>query len=183
MPRSPLTEQYQRMMSLVEQLHALEPDERNFILDLLVPEPEPVSKPQKKSSKKAARSRAVSFCGKCGTPEDRPAHHDRATSDYHKFVPSLKSTRASGMAAQLNKQLDRRRKATPNDNGDDGRCTFRFEDGSICDQKADVNIHHLSTWAHYHPFASPVPDAADSLGQPTIETGMDSAGTAASAGD
>lgn len=54
MPRSPLTEQYQRVMSLVEQLHALEPDERNFILDLLVPESEPVKKPQKKSSKKSA---------------------------------------------------------------------------------------------------------------------------------
>lgn len=52
MPRSPLTERYQRVMSLVEQLHALEPDERNFILDLLVPEAEPAKKSQKKSSKK-----------------------------------------------------------------------------------------------------------------------------------
>lgn len=56
MPRSPLTEQYQRVMSLVEQLHALAEDERNFILDLLVPQAEaeqPVKKPRKKASKKA----------------------------------------------------------------------------------------------------------------------------------
>ena len=57
MPRSPITEQYQRLMSLVEQLHGLPEDERNFVLDLFVPLPEPeqVEAKPKRGRKKGAK--------------------------------------------------------------------------------------------------------------------------------
>lgn len=91
MPRSQLTEQYQRVMSLVEQLHALAEDERNFILDLLVPLPEQpeVKKPTKRASKKSSSpQREYDHCLRCGTTKRDSSHKDTSSPDYHEFQSS-----------------------------------------------------------------------------------------------
>lgn len=54
MPRSPLTELYQKVNALVDQIHALPEDERNLLFDFLFPEPIAESKPKKKSGRKSA---------------------------------------------------------------------------------------------------------------------------------
>lgn len=145
MPRSPLTEQYQRVMSLVEQLHALEPDERNFILDLLVPEPEPVSKPQKKSSKKAA--------GKGG---GKSKHASSLAEKVGGTLASIAKT-AGGSDDNARKVIDTM------DAGSSPRCQFTRYDGKLCLLLPDHNIHHLATHPEYHEF-QPAEQAAATSG-------------------
>lgn len=100
MPRSPLTEQYQRVMSLVDQLHQLPEDERNFVLDLFAPLPtEPEKSAAKKSKKKSTKSAG-------------------------------RSPRAAGISAQLNRRVEEGRRAmssdhcfaTVDDNGGEMTC-------------------------------------------------------------
>lgn len=140
MPRSPLTEQYQRVMSLVEQLHALEPDERNFILDLLVPESEPVKKSQKKSSKKSA--------GGGGRSSSKSARAASISNQIHRAVePSTTESRG-----------------TDNDDDTNQRCQAKRSDGRTCMLLADHNIHHLTTAMDHHEFVPPAEQAAGMSG-------------------
>ena len=132
MNRSPLTEQYQRVMSLVEQLHELPEDERNFILDLLVPLPEQseVKKATKRASKKSGKS-------------------------------ASKSARASGMAATIKDKLQQREPTVGGfaDDADMVLCRYRYpkdspvNSGIPCNQERVNGVHDKSMgYAGYHEF-------------------------------
>lgn len=125
MPRSPLTEQYQRVMSLVEQLHALEPDERNFILDLLVPEPEPAKKPQKKSSKKTGGK------GGGGSRRERSLRQQ---------IGSVVQGSGNNLQSPQPRCI-----AMIDDNGGEMECG----------ESIDHNTHHKQTDPNYHQFVAP----------------------------
>lgn len=127
MPRSPLTEQYERILTIIDEINSWPDDERNFLLDRLDPKEE-VKAVKKKSSKKPA--------GKGG---------------------SGKSARASGIATQLNKQLDGRRQeqTEPIIADDSERCQFISPAGGHCGGTRDDNQHHLYTRADYHQFVAP----------------------------
>lgn len=76
---------------------------------------------------------------------------------------STKSTQASGMAAQLNKSLQRQRHVT----GDGIRCTYQYPQdspvnaGLTCDEGGDNSIHDpMMGYAGYHEFVPPATHAA-----------------------
>ena len=179
MPRSPLTEQYQRIMSVVDQIHSWSEDERNFLRDLFWPEQ---SQP---ATKKKPKKRSTST--------------------------SSKSARAAGMAAQLNRNLDQRRKAEkctlancdmlehhPIHHNKDSKGYHPFttvrinvdSDGddkcSKCGNGPDSNFHHLANLPGYHPFESLATDVAGESQPPSSGIVSDSVGDAhhiASGGD
>lgn len=106
MPRSQLSETYDRLMSLVGQLLGLNEEERNFVLDRVAPLPEPEKKPTKRTSKKSnksasksARGQSISSairgtasrtitgpaCSTCGNVEDHPDHDTAHYLSAHEF--------------------------------------------------------------------------------------------------
>jgi hypothetical protein len=59
-----------------------------------------------------------------------------------------KSSRASGMAAAINRSLESSRQAaTKDDSEDDGFC-------AACNVQMGDNVHHLESLPDYHPFQS-----------------------------
>lgn len=110
--RSPLTETYQRINALVDQVNALNEDERGLFLDLLLPESdEPVK--QKKTRKKRATATPAAkkkglpqqndlipdgakpvLCGACGNDKDYQDHF-APSPNYHEFDKGKKAA-ASG---------------------------------------------------------------------------------------
>ena len=116
--RSPLTETFRKVQSLVDQVNALNPDEHGLFLDLLLPESEEQPK-QKKTRKKRTTAQSgkqtkkglpeqtslmvdrprtgVStgeLCGACGNVEDYQDHF-APSPHYHEFQPG-KSKKAAG---------------------------------------------------------------------------------------
>lgn len=65
-----------------------------------------------------------------------------------------KSTRATGMQAQLNKNMAQQRQAK-----DDGACTYVLENGSVCNTGDSNPIHDKSFgYTGYHPFTGSAKD-------------------------
>lgn len=167
MPRSPLTDQYQRVMSLVQQIHDLPEDERDFILDLFVPLPEQeqVTKAAKKKSAKKS-NKSIPLCNVCGYSESSIVHkQESGLSDFHPFQsPSKKSTRATGLQSQLSENRKQRQAGaanTPASHHGDGlpesRCTVIRGDlgGTTCGLLVDHNVHQMTSVRGYHPFVGP----------------------------
>lgn len=115
-------------------------------------------KPQKKSSKKSVgKEREYDHCLRCGTTKRDSSHKDQSSPDYHEFQSSknsdaasggkssTKSARASGMAAQLNRQLDGRRQEEVVIGDPDAGC-------SDCIYVFAHNVHHLPSAEGYHEF-------------------------------
>lgn len=73
---------------------------------------------------------------------------------------SSKSSRASGMAAAINRSLSQQRQATKNDDRDNNdadndpneHCQKEFPGGFVCNEPADANVHHLRGVTGYHEF-------------------------------
>lgn len=76
---------------------------------------------------------------------------------------SKKSARASSLEQQIQKRP--RLAVPPDDNEDDGRCTYRLgEDAGgpvICDATVDNNVHHKQGDPDYHLFSPAAPTASD----------------------
>lgn len=164
---------------LVDQFNALDEGDKLTFLDLVDPLPDklPRSHKQKKSSKKAAggggsgRSASKSLCVVCGHGEASARHSDNRLDNYHPYQPPAgKSKRASGMAAQLNKQLDGRRKE-PEVGGfaDDADmvCDYRYPNDSAvnaglrCGEGSINGVHDKSMgYAGYHEFQPAATSAA-----------------------
>lgn len=154
MYRSPLTEQYQRVMSLVEQLHALPEEERNFILDLMVPLPEP--EPEAKKSKR-----------KRVTAKQSHAAAEKA--------------RKSPRGQSLSNAIQRTPKVRVDDSDDDDpneHCQKEFTGGFICNEPADANVHHLRGATGYHEF-----DAGKSSAPPAHERSSTNGASSATGSD
>lgn len=139
MPRSPITEQYQRLMLLVEQLHALPEDERNFVLDLFAPLPEPEQK--KPAGKKASKRSSKSAQSSTKSPRASSLHG------------AIKGT-AGSSAIQPPKDVS--------------HCVYLFDSGEVCDA-LPVDPIHDETFGYvaYHPFqpaASPAPTRSPANG-------------------
>ena len=99
MSRSPLTPKIREAQSFIDQLNGLEPDVRDLVLDLLLPESEEQSK-QKKARKKRATSRrgmperesenclAVVNDKPCDQPGASLIHDPKGGyAGYHEFQP------------------------------------------------------------------------------------------------
>lgn len=106
------------------------------------------------SLKSSAKKRLSDECVRCSYPEHDQIHHDLMSAEGHPF-----ETRSQ----PAKKSSTKKRAGLPELNNDSERCTYTFSDSSACEQPADANIHHLATWAHFHPFVSNVQDAAQSL--------------------
>lgn len=167
MPRSQLTEQYQRVMSLVEQLHALAEDERNFILDLLVPLPE---QPEVKKAAKRASGNSSLRCkaelldgSTCHMVKTHSIHAaDNREPDAHKFLPkkSSKSALKSPRGQSLSNAIQRTPK-TKVDDDEEVRCTYQYPKdspinaGQSCNMEQSFAVHDFSMgYAGYHEFQS-----------------------------
>lgn len=107
MARSPLTEMISKLSALAEQIHALPEDERNYLLDLLLPEQEAAPAKGKRKRKKyvtgkstRAQSLATAIsstpkphlgdgpaCGIRAHPENYE-DHAQPSPHYHEFQPS-----------------------------------------------------------------------------------------------
>jgi hypothetical protein len=122
--RSPITGILQRAMALVDQINSLPQEEKDLVLDLLVPEPEQevkVKKTRKKRTPKAEKRGlpqtqagdlllpptldgkidAEPICGACGNAEDYQDHF-KPSPHYHPFqsAPSAKKRSSAKGAAQ-----------------------------------------------------------------------------------
>lgn len=104
---------------------------------------------------KPTKERKVQHCVACDYTKRAAVHKDETLKDYHKFHPPQmpKSQRASGMAAQLNKNLSQQRQAV------EGNCTYRYPDDSpvnskqICDEDTDNGVHDPTMgYVGYHEF-------------------------------
>jgi len=99
--RSPITELVQRVSALAEQIHALPEDERNYLLDLLIPEVtvKPKAKQKRKSGTKSTRATKLGeqlktnlsqreakepICAICGNMEDY-VDLSQPSPQYHPF--------------------------------------------------------------------------------------------------
>jgi hypothetical protein len=118
--RSPLTALIQKAQSFVDQINALPEDERNLVLDLLLPEPEQPEAPVKKTRKKrksngaalpASKKRGLPqgdaapllkdadsagddesgpLCSACGNTEHFQDHF-KPSPHYHEFATTAKA--------------------------------------------------------------------------------------------
>lgn len=126
-------------------------------------------------------AREYDHCLRCGTTKRDSSHKDQSSPDYHEFQSSKdndapkKSARASGMAAQLNKQLDGRRKEPEiggfADDTDMVRCTYQYpkdgpvNSGMVCGELSTDTIHDKSFgYAGYHAYQPPASSAAGASG-------------------
>jgi len=108
MPRSTLTETVDRLNSLVNQILGLNEEERGYVLDQILPEPEEQPK-QKKTRKKRAASATNQRRGMptpregngncvalvndtpCDEPQSSPIHDPKGGyAGYHEFQPGKK---------------------------------------------------------------------------------------------
>lgn len=128
MPRSELTNVLRRARELHDYVQALTDDERNYLLDLLAPEPE--AKPaKKKASKKAGKSRraaslagAIASAGRphlgegpvctiCSHTEDYE-DHQQSSPHYHPFAPpastAARQSSRNAAAATVESEIDAR---------------------------------------------------------------------------
>jgi hypothetical protein len=84
-----------------------------------------------------------------------------------------KSQRASGMAAAIGGSLQQSRAAEravdPN-----YHCQQRLRDGTLCDEAADANVHHLRGVTGYHEFVA-AQSSADNGSEPVVSGFADDA--------
>lgn len=144
MPRSPLTEQYERILTIIDEINSWPDDERNFLLDRLDPKEE-VKAVKKKSSKKSA--------GKGGGGKSKHASSLESaikgtTGD---VTESLTGVEAKGTVGQLGVKIEEDGVLSSGGN----RCQFKREDGRTCMLLPDHNIHHLTTAREYHYYFAP----------------------------
>lgn len=133
--------------ALLETLRGLNDAERESLVVALQPE----KTMTKRASKKSASKTNIPLCGACGYAESSIVHKDESRSNFHLFYPpsksASKSSRASGMAATLAKNLGRRHQcvAMVDDNGGE----------MPCGEAEDNPIHDSAMgYAGYHEFQS-----------------------------
>lgn len=168
MPRSWLTETIAQVDGLVKQIDELPEEVRKYLLDRLVPEPEPEVKQAKKTT-----ARKIERCEACNYTRRAIHHNNREHADYHEFVlakkaskkssksaqSSSKSPRASGMAAAINRSLTQQRETPKTSTAIDDMTMEIVERCSDCGAVSDDNVHHKRTDPNYHPFVSTAPPA------------------------
>lgn len=116
MARSELANVLNRARELHDYVQALTDDERNYLLDLLLPEQEPVTtkKPKRRARKAGKSARAASLAGAiggtangkcvakngdyaCGLPADSALHDPAAGyAGYHEFQPAQAQAAGGG---------------------------------------------------------------------------------------
>jgi hypothetical protein len=146
MARSPITQ-------LIELFHGLTPDQQALFLDQVDPQPDEKEKP----AKKAREARMVrEGCAACDYFKSAPIHHDPNLAGYHVYQLA-KSKRAAGMAAAINKSLQRQHQSAE-------LCAHVSEDGddpAACGEPEGSGIHDPAMgYRNYHPFAASAQSAA-----------------------
>jgi hypothetical protein len=137
MPRSELSDTYDRLMGIVGQILGLNEEERGFVLDRVAPMPEAEQskKPKRKPPKGGSKS-------------------------------GSKSPRASNLGATIKGNLDQRRVAGSNggDDEDGPRCTYFLGDDAPCDATEHSPVHRRDggylKWHEFQP-ASPLAHGAE----------------------
>jgi hypothetical protein len=167
------------LLELRDKINKLTNEQRDILLDLVDPLPEPQAEQKtatKKAAKKPATTREYDHCLRCGTTKRDSSHKDQALPDYHDFQSSKgKSARAAGMAETLNKSLRSQRRVTESNCAD-------------CEMAEDMPIHSpKGGYQTYHPFqpATPAPTARNqsSVSNGAGSTTANSVGETVSAGD
>jgi len=132
MARSPLTEIYQRVNTLMDAINALEPDQRLLLIDWLFPEPEsesetpkPKRKPRK-AGKKSARASGMASAIKEKLEQREPT--------------------IGGFADDAD--MIQPRSAKANDYLENSTC-------SVCGGDVDANAHRKGSDPNFHEFQGP----------------------------
>lgn len=167
--------------ALLNSLRHMTDTERELLAETLGP-------PAKVKSAKPA-TKKFKKCDVCGVSRKAARHRDTSLPDYHEFDEghrpmANKSARATGMAAQLNRNLQSQQRVTT-----PALCSYEI-DGKVCHGEEGDGIHDKSLgYGNYHPFVSSssarnaAGKSSTSGSEASSETGSDAVSSAAAGGD